>query len=393
MSSIFAAGRPACFGGLLVALLTMLGLGIQQPAAAQDVDLRTLRNPLQGPRRQLPPEMDHVPSDVRDTAGMFTPDAIRAARDALAKIERTMGVPVLIETVETLKGETIDEVANRLARRSGAQGVFILIAREETKIEVLASRRYTEALSRPARDRVRSVFIVGFRKKDFDGGLREGIAGLDNVLTTARSEGKLPLAEKPVSREESPARRFLPQSPAASAPGRFEGTREHEPGVASEPTKGKPLVIRNQVRLTLDGARTMIKAAAEQAAAMSLKMNIAVVDEGGHLLSFDRMDGARPASGYTAITKASTAATFRQPTGPIPAGTANPDPLLNLSLQIAAQASGGKITTLLGGLPIVVDGQVIGGVGVGGGSGEQDAQVARAGMQAFLDELQKREPR
>ncbi len=159
----------------------------------------------------------------------------------------------------------------------------------------------------------------------------------------------------------------------------------------SEPAKGKSLVIRNQVRLTLDGARTIIAAAAEHAVSMNLKVNIAVVDEGGHLLSFDRMDGARPASGYTAITKAGTAATFRQPTGPLPAGSSNPDPLLNLSLQIAAQSSGGKITTLLGGVPIVVDGQVIGGVGVGGGTGEQDAEVARAGVQALLDELQKRE--
>jgi glc operon protein GlcG len=393
MSSIIAWGRPVSPGGLLVALLTMLSLGVQQSAAAQDVDLRSLRNPLQGPRGQLPPEMDHVPSDVRDTAGMFSAVAVRAARDALAKIERTIGVPVLIEAVETLKGETIDEVATRLARRSGAQGVFILIARNESKIEVLASRRYTEALPRPARTKVRSAFIEGFRKKNFDDGLREGVAALDAELASARSEGKVPLAEKPASRDESPTRRFLPQSPAASAPGQFEGTREHEPGVAAEPAKGKPLVIRNQVRLTLGGARTIIAAAAEQAASMSLKMNIAVVDEGGHLLSFDRMDGARPASGYTAITKASTAATFRQPTGPLPVGTSTPDPLLNLSLQIAAQASGGKITTLLGGLPIVVDGQVIGGVGVGGGSGEQDTQVARAGVQAFLEELQKREPR
>jgi uncharacterized protein GlcG (DUF336 family) len=393
MSSIIAWGRPVSPGGLLVALLTMLSLGVQQPAAAQDVDLRSLRNPLQGPRGQSPPELDHVPSDVRDTAGMFSADAVRAARDALAKTERTIGVPVLIETVETLKGETIDEVATRLARRSGAQGVFILIARKETKIEVLASRRYTEALPRPARTKVRSAFIEGFRKKNFDDGLREGIAALDAELASARSEGKLPLAEKPASRDESPTRRFLPQSPAASAPGQFEGTSEHAPGVAAELAKGKPLVIRNQVRLTLDGARTIIAAAAEQAAVMSLKMNIAVVDEGGHLISFDRMDGARPASGYTAITKASTAATFRQPTGPLPVGTSTPDPLLNLSLQIAAQASGGKITTLLGGLPIVVDGQVIAGVGVGGGSGEQDAQVARAGVQAFLDELQKRQPR
>ena len=392
MSSTSTSGRPASRGGLLVALLTMLSLGIQQPAAAQDIDLRSLRNPFQDPRGQSPPEMDHVPSDVRDTAGMFSADAVRAARDALAKIERTIGVPVLIETVETLKGETIDEVATRLARRSGAQGVFILIAQGDEDRGAGLSPLH-RGVAAPARIKVRSAFIEGFRKKNFDDGLREGVAALDAELASARSEGKVPLAEKPASRDESPTRRFLPQSPAASAPGQFEGTREHEPGVAAEPAKGKPLVIRNQVRLTLDGARTIIAAAAEQAASMSLKMNIAVVDEGGHLLSFDRMDGARPASGYTAITKASTAATFRQPTGPLPAGTSTPDPLLNLSLQIAAQASGGKITTLLGGLPIVVDGQVIGGVGVGGGSGEQDAQVARAGVQAFLVELQKREPR
>src|SRR5271165_3433453 len=196
MSSTSTSGRPASLGGLLVALLTILRLGIQQPAAAQDVDLRSLRNPLQDTRGQSPPEMDHVPSDVRDTAGMFSADAVRAAREALGKIERTIGVPMLIETVETLKGETIDEVAIRLARRSGAQGVFILIARKESKIEVLASRRYTEALPRPARTKVRSAFIEGFRKKNFDDGLREGVAALDAELASARSEGKVPLAEK-----------------------------------------------------------------------------------------------------------------------------------------------------------------------------------------------------
>ncbi len=122
---------------------------------------------------------------------------------------------------------------------------------------------------------------------------------------------------------------------------------------------------------------------------MGWKMNIAVVDDGGHLIAFERMEGARPASAYTALTKATTAATFRQPSGPLPAGTTNPDPLLNLSLQNAAMASGGKITTLYGGVPVVVDDQVIGGVGVGGGTGEQDAQVARAGIQAFIDQLAK----
>lgn len=148
------------------------------------------------------------------------------------------------------------------------------------------------------------------------------------------------------------------------------------------------LVLRNQVKLTLAGAREVIVGAEAKAAAMGLKMNIAVVDDGGHLLTFDRMDGARPASGYTAITKATTAATFRQETGPIPKGANPPDPLLNLSLQNAASASGGKITTLYGGVPILIDGQVIGGVGVGGGSGEQDTEVAKAGIAQFLAALQ-----
>jgi len=98
------------------------------------------------------------------------------------------------------------------------------------------------------------------------------------------------------------------------------------------------------------------------------------------------MDGGRPASGYTALTKAVSAATFRQETGALPA-KGEPDLLLSLSLPAAAQASGGKLTPLKGGVPIVVDGQVIGAVGVGGGSGEQDAEVAKAGIKALLDGL------
>ncbi len=148
-----------------------------------------------------------------------------------------------------------------------------------------------------------------------------------------------------------------------------------------------PLIQRNQIHLTLAGARKIVAAAEVKAAEMKLKVNIAVVDDGGHLLAFERMDGARPASGYTSITKAVTAATFRAPSGPTPAGTTNPDPLLNLSLQNAASASGGKLTTLYGGVPVVIDDQVVGAVGVGGGTGEQDATVARAGIEALVNDL------
>jgi glc operon protein GlcG len=145
-----------------------------------------------------------------------------------------------------------------------------------------------------------------------------------------------------------------------------------------------PLVTRGHVQLNLAGAEAIVAAAKRKAAAMEVKVNIAVVDDGGHLLAFARMDGARPASAYTAQTKAATAATYRQETGTLPA-KGEPDMLLNLSLQNAAAASGGKLTTLKGGVPVVIDGQVVGAIGVGGGSGDQDAEVAKAGVQALLD--------
>lgn len=148
--------------------------------------------------------------------------------------------------------------------------------------------------------------------------------------------------------------------------------------------EAKPsLVTRDRVRLNLAGAEAALDAAKAKAASLGLKSNIAVVDDGGHLLAFARMDDARPASVATAISKAVSAATFRQETGPLPV-KGEPDVLLSLSLQ---NASGGKVTTLKGGIPIVIDGQVVGAVGAGGGTGEQDAEVSRAGVQALIDAL------
>jgi glc operon protein GlcG len=153
--------------------------------------------------------------------------------------------------------------------------------------------------------------------------------------------------------------------------------------------KSSPLVSHDRVALNLAGAETILAAARKQAVTMGLKLNIAIVDDGGHLVAFARMDGARPASGYTALTKAVAAATFRQETGPLPA-KGEPDLLLSLSLQSTALAGGGKGTVLKGGAPIIIDGQVAGAVGVGGGTGEQDLVVAKAGISALLEALNKK---
>lgn len=153
-----------------------------------------------------------------------------------------------------------------------------------------------------------------------------------------------------------------------------------------------PLVTKSNIKLSLSGADQIIAAAKTKATAMKLKVNIAVADDGGHLLAFARMDGARPASVYTALTKATAAATMRTATGPLPPGADVADVHLSLSVQNAAAASGGKMTTLYGGVPVIVDGQVIGAVGVGGGTGEQDAEIAKAGIAALLEALAGEKP-
>ena len=300
-------------------------------------------------------------SQVRDLAGLFGLEALREARASLEEGERTSRVPVLIETIDSLDGEDMDAVSLRRARRSGHGGIYVLISKGDRKIQI---REYGSILGVERRGVIREAFTGPFAEGEPDEGLKVGVRAILLALAEAR----------PRSADD------LPPGPDPQPVAEASATRREDP----RPTN---LILRDQVRLTLGGARQILAASEAKASSMGLKMNIAVVDDGGHLLAFARMDGARPASGYTAMTKAATAATFRQATGPIPPGTTAPDPLLNLSLQNAAAASGGKITTLFGGVPVVVDGQVIGGVGVGGGTGEQDAEVARAGIEALASAL------
>jgi uncharacterized protein GlcG (DUF336 family) len=127
------------------------------------------------------------------------------------------------------------------------------------------------------------------------------------------------------------------------------------------------------LKLTSDGAMKVLRAAMDQASSMSVPQCISIVDPGGHLLAFVRMDGAYALSYDSSLRKAMTAAIYGQPTGHIEAG-------VDIKL---ALATGGKRINLPGGLPIIVDGHVIGGIGVGSGTGAQDLVVANAGIAAL----------
>ncbi len=132
----------------------------------------------------------------------------------------------------------------------------------------------------------------------------------------------------------------------------------------------------NASDLSLDQAHDAVHAALDQAKAIDTKMNIAVVDAGGHLKTFFRMDGAWLGSIDIAIKKARTARLFDMPTGEIGKLSQPGGPLYNI------EHSNGGLISFPGGIPIKLGGEVVGAIGVSGSSVENDHAVAKAGADA-----------
>lgn len=147
-------------------------------------------------------------------------------------------------------------------------------------------------------------------------------------------------------------------------------------------------VTRNQPRLTLQGARLMMAAAVRKAQSIGVPMDIAIVDDGGHLLVFNRMDGAKLSSIDIAISKAWTAACARRPTHEYAeiAGPGRPAFGIHVS-------NHGRFMIVGGGLPVHVDGQIVGGIGCSSGTIQQDREVATAGINVLAARTGRRRKR
>jgi len=130
--------------------------------------------------------------------------------------------------------------------------------------------------------------------------------------------------------------------------------------------------------LTLADARTIITAAEAKASGIGQPLNIAVVDAGGNLISHVRMDGAWLGGIDISINKAFTARAFDIQTKEL---GENSQP--NQQFYGIAASNHGRIMIFAGGIPLTRDGEVVGAVGVSGGSGEQDQAVAEAGAKAL----------
>lgn len=122
--------------------------------------------------------------------------------------------------------------------------------------------------------------------------------------------------------------------------------------------------------LTLEGAKRIVAAAEQKARAVGARVVIAVVDEGGSLLLLERLDDTQVASVNVGIDKARTAAIYRRPSRVFEDQVKNG--------RVSALALHGAVA-LQGGVPIVVEGKVIGAIGVSGETPGQDEDIALAG--------------
>jgi uncharacterized protein GlcG (DUF336 family) len=139
----------------------------------------------------------------------------------------------------------------------------------------------------------------------------------------------------------------------------------------SEPVNGLPHGITGP---GLGLARRMCEAACQHATSLGVAVSVAVVDAGGHLVSFDRMDTAEIAGPHLAVDKAATAVAHRCPSGDLAAEALPTGTLAGLG-----SSGGGRYVVFAGGLPLwSPDGRVVGGVGVSGASADQDLDCATA---------------
>src|ERR1700756_1406408 len=139
---------------------------------------------------------------------------------------------------------------------------------------------------------------------------------------------------------------------------------------------------RSYATLTLNDAKRMLAAAEAKAESFGIADNIAVVDAGGHLLAFARQDGALIGSIDLAIDKATTARIFEQKTSDLARLSQPGTPLYGIQ-----ETNAGKVVVFGGGIPVTLNGSIVGAVGASAGTVEQDVAVAEAAIAALGPEI------
>jgi len=132
--------------------------------------------------------------------------------------------------------------------------------------------------------------------------------------------------------------------------------------------------VKTRPVLTLADCEKISAAALAEARGNNWIVAVAVLDDGGHLLHFARMDGASPANARIAVAKGRTAAESRRPSGEWQERVRSRPEMLKMP----------DILPVQGGVPIKVEGTCVGGVGVSGVQSHDDEKIAQAGIDALL---------
>jgi glc operon protein GlcG len=141
------------------------------------------------------------------------------------------------------------------------------------------------------------------------------------------------------------------------------------------------MYVAESKRLTHEGAKKIMATAVDMASQAGIAISCAIVDAGGHMILFERMDGGRFHTVHSATTKAVCAASNRRPT--TAKGAAGQDLDVSHAIGLALAAGPERWTAMEGGVPVLIDGQCIGGVGVSGGDWETDLRIAKAAVESI----------
>lgn len=132
-------------------------------------------------------------------------------------------------------------------------------------------------------------------------------------------------------------------------------------------------------RLSLADAHLLLEGAKARAGQIGVPMCIAITDESGQLIAFERMDGGKITSTVIAQDKAYTAAGAKRTTESYGVASQPGSPAYGIN-----SAIGGRLLVVAGGLPVIVDGEVVGAIGVSSGTPAQDTECAQAGIDLFV---------
>ena len=137
------------------------------------------------------------------------------------------------------------------------------------------------------------------------------------------------------------------------------------------------------LKLNLETAKYLLEVAEQKARQMGLSSDIAIVDEGANLIAFYRMDGARIAGIDISQNKAWTSVAMQMPTANLAQSALPGAPSFGINT-----TNHGKLVILGGGIPLVSNDKIIGGIGVSGGTSAQDSEVANAAVYALKSLLE-----